>query len=67
MEHRVIEYDVKLLAPGKWRWTIYPEPETGRKVVATTSHATHELTDAACTAEIDRELDHENDAAPAQG
>jgi hypothetical protein len=66
MDHRGIDYDIKLLAPGKWRWTIYPEPSASRKVVGTFSHATHELADTACTAEIDRTLDMESDAPPAR-
>ena len=49
VKHRTVEYDVREVQPGLWRWSIYP----GNQLVQGTSiYRTRERAVAACLAEI---------------
>lgn len=60
VRHRDIDYEVREIAPSRWRWTIYPKIEDGPKVVGESEYQSSELAGAACRAEIDQGLDARN-------
>ncbi|MGM5025195.1 hypothetical protein AB8B02_03135 [Tardiphaga sp. 862_B3_N4_1] len=54
MLHRTVEYDVKEVEPGLWRWNIYPGNRTVRGPVKFRSR---ELAVEACHGEINNGIE----------
>ena len=65
VQHREIDYGIKMIGPSKWRWTIYVKVGTGSNLVSTATHPaydSYDLAEAACKTEIDHNLDGDSNA-----
>ena len=54
MKHRTVDYDVKEVQPGRWRWIIYPP---GRTIQGPPKFRTREQAVAACMEEINNGIE----------
>jgi hypothetical protein len=55
LKHRTVDFDVKEVQPGRWRWIIYPR--MGRAVDGPAKFATRERAVEACIEEINKGIE----------